>query len=55
MLVLTRHVGETILIGEGVAVKLVSIKGDQVRIGIDAPKEVAIQREEVYEHKQHGQ
>jgi carbon storage regulator len=47
MLVLTRKSGETITIGENIEVKVLSIKGGQVRIGIDAPKSVSITREEV--------
>ncbi len=47
MLILTRRVGETILIGENVAVTVLSIKGNQVRVGIKAPKDVAVHREEV--------
>ncbi len=47
MLILTRKSGETITIGENIEVKVLSIKGGQVRIGIDAPQSVSISREEV--------
>ncbi|MDQ6989683.1 MAG: carbon storage regulator CsrA [Mariprofundaceae bacterium] len=47
MLILTRKTGETITIGEKIQVKVLSIKGGQVRIGIDAPREINVNREEV--------
>jgi carbon storage regulator len=49
MLILTRRVGETLMIGNDVTVTVLSIKGSQVRLGINAPKDVAVHREEVYE------
>ena len=49
MLILTRRVGETIRIGDDVSVTALGIKGNQVRLGIAAPKSVAVHREEVYE------
>jgi carbon storage regulator CsrA len=49
MLILTRRVGETVVIGREIAVKIVGIKGLQVRFGILAPKDVAVHREEIYE------
>ena len=48
MLVLTRRVGESIVIGNDVTVTVLEVRGDQIRIGIDAPKTVPIHREEVY-------
>lgn len=49
MLILTRRVGETIVIGEDVTVTVLSVKGNQVRIGINAPRDVAVNREEIYQ------
>ncbi len=48
MLILTRHVGETLMIGDEVAITVLGVKGNQVRIGINAPKEVPVHREEIY-------
>ena len=49
MLVLTRRPGESIIVGQDIVVTVIEIKGGQVRIGIDAPREVQVHREEVYE------
>jgi carbon storage regulator len=49
MLILTRRVGETIMIGEDITVTILGVKGVQVRIGVNAPKEVAVHREEIHE------
>lgn len=49
MLVLTRKVGETIHIGHNIVVKVISVDGDQVKIGIEAPKSIQVHRKEVYE------
>jgi len=47
MLVLTRRVGETLIIGDNIKITVVGVKGGQVRLGIDAPKEISVQREEL--------
>jgi carbon storage regulator len=48
MLILTRRIGETIMIGDDVKLTVLGVKGNQVRIGVDAPKDVAVHREEIY-------
>lgn len=52
MLILTRRVGETIVIGDDVIITVLGIKGNQVRIGINAPKDVSVHREEIYQRIQ---
>ncbi len=49
MLILTRRVGETVMIGNEVTVTVLGVKGNQVRIGVNAPKDVPVHREEIYE------
>jgi carbon storage regulator len=49
MLILSRHVGEIICIGDNIKVTVISINGNQVRFGIAAPKDVPVHREEIYE------
>ena len=55
MLIVTRRMGETVMIGSDVTVTVLSIKGSQVRIGIAAPESVAVHREEVYERLKNGE
>ncbi|MBF0097636.1 MAG: carbon storage regulator CsrA [Magnetococcales bacterium] len=49
MLILTRRIGESLTIGEEIKITLLGIKGNQVRIGIDAPRDVEVHREEIYD------
>lgn len=54
MLILTRRVGETLMIGDSVTVTVLGVKGNQVRVGITAPKDVSVHREEIYQ-RIHGE
>ena len=49
MLILTRRVGESVMIGDNVTVTVLGVKGNQVRLGVNAPRDVAVHREEIYE------
>lgn len=52
MLILTRRAGETLMIGDEITVTVLAVKGNQVRLGVEAPREVEVHREEVYQRIQ---
>jgi len=52
MLILTRRIGETLMVGDDVTVTVLGVKGNQVRLGVNAPKDVAVHREEIYQRIQ---
>jgi carbon storage regulator len=52
MLILTRRVGETLMIGDNVTITVLGVKGNQVRLGVNAPKDVSVHREEIYQRIQ---
>ena len=53
MLILTRKVGESVLIGDDISITVLSVRGNQVKLGVQAPKEVSVHREEIYQRILH--
>lgn len=53
MLILTRRVGEVLMVGDDISITVLGVKGNQVRLGVNAPKDVAVHREEIYNRIQH--
>ncbi|OOF82731.1 carbon storage regulator [Rodentibacter ratti] len=49
MLILTRKVGESVLIGDDISITVLSVRGNQVKLGVQAPKEISVHREEIYQ------
>ena len=55
MLILTRRVGESLMVGDDITITVLGVKGNQVRIGVNAPRDVAVHREEIYSRIQEGE
>lgn len=53
MLILTRRIGESVVIGDDINITVLGVKGNQVRLGVNAPKDVSVHREEIYQRIQH--